>query len=103
MKGFLLDSNGDVVISNRQIQMIEGNALMCQKVKLVLGTNKGEWPLNEDEGISFQNIYNPKHRELQNDQTANKLIEEMYAEEVNSIKSDNAMLSQRLEDGLEGN
>lgn len=56
MKGFMLDSHGDVVIHNNKIQMIEGDELLAQRVWCVLGTNKGEWPLNLEEGINFHNI-----------------------------------------------
>lgn len=57
MKGFKLDDNGDIVIKNNQISMIDGNELLQQTVKSVLGTNKGEWFLNENEGIFFKNIF----------------------------------------------
>lgn len=56
MNGFELDENGDVLIQNNQIQMINGDDLLRQTVKSVIGTNKGEWFLNEDEGITFENI-----------------------------------------------
>lgn len=36
--------------------MVEGNELLLQIIKTVLGTNKGEWVLNPDEGITFANI-----------------------------------------------
>lgn len=56
MKGFMLDDHGDVVIHNNKILMVEGDELLLQTVKCVLGTNKGEWPLNREEGINFHNI-----------------------------------------------
>ena len=56
MKGFKIDKNGDVVIEKNQIQMVENNELLRQTVQCILNTNKGEWPLNEDEGINFYNI-----------------------------------------------
>lgn len=56
MIGFELDENGDVLIENNQIQMINGDELIPQTLKSVIGTNKGEWFLNEDEGITFENI-----------------------------------------------
>ncbi len=56
MVGFELDENGDVLIKNNQIQMINGDNLLRQTVKSVIGTNKGEWFLNKDEGITFENI-----------------------------------------------
>ena len=60
MKGFLLDENGDIVIakekSGKQIQMVEGNDLIAQKIMTVLGTNIGEWFLDDTEGIDFDFI-----------------------------------------------
>lgn len=56
MTGFALDENGDILIKDNHIQMISGNELVKQTVQTVIGTNKGEWCLNEDEGITFDNI-----------------------------------------------
>ena len=56
MKSFKLDSNGDVVIKNGNIAMVDGAELTAQTVRTLLGTNKGEWFGNLDEGISFKNI-----------------------------------------------
>lgn len=56
MKGFLLDEKGDVVISRRDIAMCEGDVLTAQTCQTVIGTNKGEWFLNKEEGINFRNI-----------------------------------------------
>ena len=55
MKGFKMN-NGDVVISNGKIEMVDGNELLRQTVKSILQTNKGEWFLNETEGINFRAI-----------------------------------------------
>lgn len=56
MKGFKIDNNGDVIIQNRQIEMTDGNDLIRQTIQTVLGTNKGEWDFNPDEGITFDYI-----------------------------------------------
>lgn len=56
MKGFGLTSSGDIKIEKNQIVMVENEELLRQNVQSVLGTNKGEWTLNTDEGIAFQNI-----------------------------------------------
>ena len=53
MKGFLLDEKGDIVIENGQLVMISGNELKAQTLRTVMGTNKGEWFYNNDEGIDF--------------------------------------------------
>ena len=57
MKGFLLDNSGDVVIDGGNgLQLVEGNYLVAQTMRQVIGTNVGEWFLNEDEGIHFELI-----------------------------------------------
>lgn len=56
MQGFKLDSNGDVMLENGKISMISGTDLTAQTLQTVAGTNKGEWFLNEDEGIDFDSV-----------------------------------------------
>ena len=56
MKGFKLDKNGDISISNGKIEYATDMELTAQKVRTVLGTNKGEWFNNKDEGIDFRFI-----------------------------------------------
>ena len=60
MKGFALDSNGDVIIEKDKIKMIDDIELIRQTVQTVLGTNKGEWFLNINEGIDFNNFLGKK-------------------------------------------
>ena len=43
-----------------EIEMIDGNELLVQTVESVIGTNKGEWVLNKDEGIHFKNLLGKK-------------------------------------------
>lgn len=56
---------GDVVVDTT-IQMVEGDELLRQKVERVLGTNKGEWSYDEDEGIDFPAVLrkNPDEDEI---------------------------------------
>ena len=66
MKGFKLYTveeaknkgvyENDVAIENNKITMIDGNELLAQTVRSVIGTNRGEWVLNKDEGIRFKNL-----------------------------------------------
>ena len=53
MRGFLLSDTGDIVIKNGNISLVEGDELTAQKVRTVMGTNKGEWFMNKEEGIDF--------------------------------------------------
>lgn len=55
MKGFELDQNGDVVINN-DISMVSDIEHIGTMVRTILSTNKGEWFLNSEEGIAFENI-----------------------------------------------
>ncbi len=56
MKGFKLDENGDISITDGQIEMVSDIELEKQTIKTVLCTNKGESPFNENEGIDFNQI-----------------------------------------------
>lgn len=48
--------NGDVVV-NKTIEEVDGSELLWQKVERVLGTNKGEWSYDVEEGINFSVIF----------------------------------------------
>lgn len=56
IKGFALDNNGDILIANNEIQMVDGDELIRQTVERILKTNKGEWVFDWDEGIDFSNV-----------------------------------------------
>lgn len=56
MQEFKLGEDGDVVMKNNKIVMVEDNELLRQKCQYVLNTNKGECFYNLSEGIVFQNI-----------------------------------------------
>lgn len=51
MKGFALDETGDLRLEHGRISMLEGEELLRQTCQCVLGTNRGEWELNPQEGI----------------------------------------------------
>lgn len=54
MTGFALDENNDIIIENNQINMVNGAEFISQTLRTVTGTNRGEWCLNEDEGINLK-------------------------------------------------
>ena len=56
MRGFALDSSGDVIMKDGDIVFTGGDDLTRQTMETVLGTNKGEWFNNEDEGIRFSHV-----------------------------------------------
>nr|DAV45636.1 MAG TPA: Baseplate wedge protein [Caudoviricetes sp.] len=55
IKGFAL-KDGDVLIENNEIQMVDGEELLRQTAQSIIETNKGEWFTDWDEGIDFSNI-----------------------------------------------
>lgn len=55
MKDFQLEQ-GDIVIKNKDIMLISEDDLLRQKIEQVLGTNKGEWEFDEEEGIPFSEL-----------------------------------------------
>ena len=85
MKGFALDDKGDLVIENGAIQMIHGAELTKQTIKTVLDTQKGEWFLNWEEGINYNEILGKRRYASQNSSLDNH-----YIEEINSLKRENA-------------
>lgn len=55
MKGFKI-VNGDISITDNQIDMVEGTELEVQTIKSVLQTNKGEDIFDSSEGINFRQV-----------------------------------------------
>lgn len=51
MTGFMLNNDGDVVISDGRIQIVKDNDLIAQEVRQLILTNLGEWEYNPQEGI----------------------------------------------------
>ena len=89
MKNFKLDQDGDVVIKNNQIELVEGIELIAQTVRQVLGTNLGEWFGDEKEGIDFYVILtkNPNFDLIQD--TINTAVQ-LVAESQNvELETDN--------------
>ena len=54
MRGFLLDERGDIVFEKGNIAFVTDNELKAQTLRTVMGTNKGEWFLNANEGVDFK-------------------------------------------------
>lgn len=55
MKGFKV-VNGDVSVTDNQIDMVEDTELEVQTIKTVLQTSKGEDVFDSNEGIDFRQI-----------------------------------------------
>lgn len=56
MKAFEVDSRGDLVISKRDLVMIDGAEELRQSIERILTTNTGEWFLNMDFGLDYNEI-----------------------------------------------
>lgn len=96
----MLNSNGDVAIKDNHILMIEGKELLRQTVQFVLGTNKGEWTLNAEEGINFKNILGkPKTIKKQNSAVD---VQRYYEKEIEYIKQNEDEFIGRLERRMDG-
>lgn len=52
----MLNENGDLLIQDNNIQMINDSNLLCQTIKTALNTKKGEWFFNTSLGLNFDNI-----------------------------------------------
>lgn len=65
MKGFSTNDVGDVIV-NKSIEIVTDAELLRQKVQRVLGTNKGEWSYDTEEGIDFSVVLrkNPDEDEI---------------------------------------
>ena len=101
MKGFKLDSNGDVVIKENQIVMVGEKELLRQSIQQVLGTNKGEWSLNKEEGVNFYNILG-KHGSQTTEIKEDAALKALYNNEINKIKDADTELASKLQNRLEG-
>lgn len=66
MRDFKLTSDGDIDISTGDIRLVSGNELKLQRIATVLGTTKGEWEYDDDEGINTRAIVgkNPNEAEI---------------------------------------
>lgn len=99
MKGFKL-KDGDIEIVENKISMVSGNDLLRQTTETVLGTNKGEWVLNPDEGIKFSTILGKKPT-LEKD-TSNEAMKKYFQNTISDMREDDAELAQKLAERLDG-
>lgn len=97
MKGFML-KDGDLSITNGEIDMVEDNELTAQTIGCVLSTNKGEWLFDKEEGIDFDVILG-KQRIRPNTSTAK---DDYYLNEIASLKSNDNALAEKLRRRLDG-
>lgn len=89
-------SNGDLVITNNEIELVEGKELKSQTIQSVLSTNKGEWLFDTEEGIDFQNILG--ERNVVKPKTADSYIQQQYTD----LKQDSNKWADTLRRRLDG-
>lgn len=97
IKGFALDDKGDLIIENGDIQMAHGAELTKQTIKTVLGTQKGEWFLNWEEGINHNEILGKKRYASQN-----SALDNQYIAKIEQIEQNKDALNSLLEKRLDG-
>lgn len=56
MKAPLIDSNGDLVMKNGEIQMVEGDKELAQSVESILKTRQGEFFMDTEFGLNRDNL-----------------------------------------------
>ena len=82
MKDFALDSaTGDIIIYNNDLEMVNGDELVRQKAEKLVGTNKGEWFLNRNQGINFREflVKNPNNEAQKYEiEQALKMLDETF-------------------------
>lgn len=79
MTGFKIN-DGDIVITNDEIELVEGDELTAQTIQQVLSTNKGEWIFDTEEGINLDNILG-KHRIK-----TNTAKDALYRQELENVR-----------------
>lgn len=102
MKGIKL-TDGDISITNNEIDMIEEGELTAQTISTVLATNKGEWLFDKNEGINFDNIFGKKQVKT-NSATASYYQKELTGvkEEFSAYQESEAELAEKLRKRLDG-
>lgn len=95
MKGFLLN-NGDLVITNNELEMVTGNDLTVQTIQSVLATNKGEWIFDTNEGVNFDNILGKQKV------VARSVVDSYYQKEYIAQQQDTSALAEMLRKRLDG-
>lgn len=60
MKTFELDENGDVIIENNNVKIVEGREELIQQIKLIFRSKQGEWFFNEEYGLNYDNLFQKK-------------------------------------------
>lgn len=88
--------DGDLVISNNEIEQVEGDELTVQTIQQVLSTNKGEWLFDAEEGINFDNILGKQRTKTGTAKDA------LYRQEIANARAENNKHIEALARRLDG-
>lgn len=95
MTGFML-KDGDLSMTNGEIDMVENDELTIQTIQYVLSTNKGEWIFNKNEGIDFGNILGKQR--VKTTTTA----ESVFLTQYTQLRESTNILTEKLRKRLDG-
>ncbi|WP_100488548.1 DUF2634 domain-containing protein [Sporolactobacillus pectinivorans] len=77
MKAPLIDQNGDLVFQNGDMVMVDGDQELVQSVESILKTVKGELFMDEDFGLSHDNLVG---KQADKDATHDDIVEAISQE-----------------------
>lgn len=81
--------NGDLVIENGELVMIDGDEELVQSVQAILGTRKGEFFLDSTHGLSHDNVTGkPANQDLARDDIIEALMQEERVASIPSVVFD---------------
>jgi phage baseplate assembly protein W len=92
MKAPLIDSNGDLVMKNGEIQMIEGDQELAQSVESILKTRQGEFFMNTEFGLNRNNLLG---KQADQDAAHDDIVEAIAQEERIATVDDIAFADDR--------
>ncbi|MED4977229.1 DUF2634 domain-containing protein [Heyndrickxia faecalis] len=69
---------GDIVIENGEVVMVDGDEELVQSIRMLLQTRKGEFFLEPEHGLSFDNIIG---KEANQDETHDDIVEAISQED----------------------
>jgi len=88
--------DGDLAITNGEIELVEGDELTVQTIQQVLTTNKGEWIFDTEEGINFDTIFGKKRVKT------NTAKDTLYRQEITNVRAENNKYIEALAKRLDG-
>ncbi|BFH11059.1 DUF2634 domain-containing protein [Paenibacillus melissococcoides] len=82
---FRLDSTGDLIFADGELQMVSGPEEIAQAARVVLGTNLDEWFLDPDAGTSYDVLLQKQPNEEAIRETVYSALEQV--EQIQKVDS----------------